>query len=201
MVGDMFTITATDADGVAESSNVTVRRNRAPAVGTLSGSLQGNNDSSPMTIGNQMGFAFGASEDDQSDPCNRLDTVCVTKADLMASFTNTDNDEGTMFTPRDKNPDNVSAAIDSKGNLVITGKKLLLSGTMVQNARVFVKATDSNSLSSSKEIGIFVRVNPAITVAPGLLSSKTVKATNARRELGRRHRGLLLVQGRSRQQR
>ena len=104
-LGDMFTITATDADGVTESSNVAVKRNRAPVAGELMGSISDNTTNAPMTIGNQMGFAFGASEDDQSDPCNRLDTVCVTKADLMLSFTETDNDEGTMFTPRDKNPD------------------------------------------------------------------------------------------------
>ena len=92
-------------------------------------------------------------------------------------FDNTDGDAGTTYVPRAKNPDSVTAVMmDDK--LVITGHAPIVTNDTPGSARVFVKAVDSNGLESSEERVLWFRVNPGVTQAPGMLSSKTLKATN-----------------------
>ena len=176
--GDLFTITATDADDVAISTNVAVRRNRAPAANTtFPTGFSSNAEESARAIGNQDGFAFAASADDKKDVCNQLNTICITAMELLAMFDDTDGDEGITYVSRAKNPDSVTAAM-MDGKLVITGHAPIVTNDIVGPARVFIKAVDSNSLESSEERVLWFRVNPGVTQAPGMISSKTVKATN-----------------------
>jgi hypothetical protein len=177
-IGDLFTITATDADDVAISTNVAVRRNRPPATGTnFPTEFSGNADDNAEVIGNQDGFAFAASAGDKKDVCNQLNTICITAADLLTMFENTDGDAGTTYVPRAKNPDSVTAVM-MDDELVITGHAPIVTNDTPGSARVFVKAVDSNGLESSEERVLWFRVNPGVTQAPGMLSSKTLKATN-----------------------
>jgi hypothetical protein len=182
-MGDMFTITATDADGVKVPANVTVKRNRAPLVNsTLPGDWSNNSDTQPATIGSQDGFVFGAAATVTADPCMALNTTCIAADVLEEFFEQIDGDSGTTYVIREKNPDSVTAAMSSDGKLVISGSAPILDGTTVKNARIFFKAIDSNDLES-KEQGLWFRVDPGVVIAPGLPRAKTLKATNVQENL------------------
>ena len=187
MTGDSFTITATDADGVAVPTPATVKRNRVPVktadISNVTG-IDNNSETGPLTIGAQDDFSFDASADARKDVCMALNTFCVSKMELEGLFDNTDGDTGMTYVIREKNPDNVTAMISSDGKLVITGHEPLLDGTVAKAVRIFFKAKDSGGLESAEHV-VWLRVNPEIDIADGLLTSKSLKAAGVAEPLVR----------------
>ena len=186
-MGDSFTITATDDNGVAVTTGAIVKRNRVPVKTANINSvtdINNNSETDPVKIGAQVDFSFNASADDRKDVCTALNTFCVSKMELEALFGNPDGDTGMTYVIREKNPDNVTAMISSDGKLVITGHEPLVDGTVAKAVRIFFKAVDSGDLESAEHV-MWVRVNPGVIIAAGLPTSKSVKATGTAESLVR----------------
>ena len=175
-IGDSFSITAEDADGFKGStSEIWVKRNRAPTAGTLGGVLQSNTDEMALVVGNQPGMpvdpASKEEADATADSCDDLNTQCVSASELAMMFTTTDGDDLT-YVPRSKNPTSVSVAADSDG-LIITGHQPVLDDGVAQNVSLFFKAVDGNDLASAEHT-VFVVVDP-MPVISGLPTAVSVK--------------------------
>ena len=181
-IGDSFSITAEDADGFKGStSEIWVKRNRAPTAGTLDGVLRSNTDEMALVVGNQPGMpvdpATKEEADATADSCDDLNTQCVSASELAMMFTTTDGDDLT-YVPRSKNPTSVSVAAGSDG-LIITGHQPVLDDGVAQNVSLFFKAVDGNDLASAEHT-VFVVVDP-MPVISGLPTAVSVKkaATSA----------------------
>ena len=183
IIGDSFSITAEDADGFKGStSEIWVKRNRAPTKGTLSEPLNGNTDEMRLVVGNQPGMAVSADTKEEADatadPCDDLNAQCVLTSELETMFGFVDGDDLT-YVPRSKNPTSVSVAAASDGGLIITGHQPVLDDGVAQSVSLFFKAVDGNKLASD-EHQVFVVVDP-MPVISGLPTAISVKkaATSA----------------------
>ena len=176
-MGDYFVFTAKDDDGVSMPTlAIAVRRNKVPTKRGSGDIFAATITGTAVVVGTQrMAFTLDTDnnkETTSTDTCTALNTECFTAEQLMGAF-ELDGDPGATYSVRSASPANVSAEI-TDGKLVITGVSPLKE---FGDVKVYLKVTDGGKLESEEHI-ILVDVDPEPTVGSGLISSRTLKATN-----------------------